>query len=80
MPYYHSSECYWRLEASHGSPFELEFQDFHLEHHPSCSLDYLAVCTVHLYVIRGSPHLLITGFGVCIFSFLSLEDFNSSLA
>ncbi|NP_445784.3 cubilin precursor [Rattus norvegicus] len=43
MPYYHSSECYWRLEASHGSPFELEFQDFHLEHHPSCSLDYLAV-------------------------------------
>ncbi|KAL6069282.1 hypothetical protein STEG23_019741, partial [Scotinomys teguina] len=43
MPYYHSSECYWRLEASHGSPFQLEFQDFHLEHHPSCSLDYLAV-------------------------------------
>lgn len=43
MPYYHSSECYWRLEASHGSAFQLEFQDFHLEHHPSCSLDYLAV-------------------------------------
>ncbi|XP_035298709.1 cubilin isoform X2 [Cricetulus griseus] len=43
MPYYHSSECYWWLEASHGSPFLLEFQDFHLEHHPNCSLDYLAV-------------------------------------
>ncbi|XP_051007258.1 cubilin [Acomys russatus] len=43
MPYYHSSECYWRLQASQGSPFQLEFQDFHLEHHPSCALDYLAV-------------------------------------
>ncbi|XP_041486764.1 cubilin isoform X1 [Microtus oregoni] len=43
MPYYHSSECYWQLEASHGSPFQLEFQDFHVEPHPSCSLDYLAV-------------------------------------
>ncbi|XP_021504160.1 cubilin isoform X2 [Meriones unguiculatus] len=43
MPYYHSSECYWWLKASQGSPFQLEFQDFHLEHHPSCSLDYLAV-------------------------------------
>ncbi|EPY78032.1 tolloid-like protein 2 precursor [Camelus ferus] len=43
MPYYHSSECYWWLKASHGSPFELEFEDFHLEHHPNCTFDYLAV-------------------------------------
>uniref|UniRef100_A0A8C5UZ61 Cubilin n=1 Tax=Microcebus murinus TaxID=30608 RepID=A0A8C5UZ61_MICMU len=43
MPYYHSSECYWWLKASHGSPFELQFKDFHLEHHPNCTLDYLAV-------------------------------------
>nr|XP_023417709.1 cubilin [Cavia porcellus] len=43
MPYYHSSECYWWLKSSHGSPFELTFKDFHLEHHPNCSLDYLAV-------------------------------------
>lgn len=46
MPYYHSSECYWQLKASHGSPFQLEFQDFHVEPHPNCSLDYLAVCTM----------------------------------
>lgn len=44
MPYYHSSECSWRLKASHGSPFLLEFEDFHLEYHPNCSQDYLAVC------------------------------------
>ncbi|XP_023561215.1 cubilin [Octodon degus] len=43
MPYYHSSECYWWLKASHGSPFTLTFKDFHLEYHPNCSLDYLAV-------------------------------------
>ncbi|KAM6162076.1 cubilin isoform 2-T2 [Erethizon dorsatum] len=43
MPYYHSSECYWLLKSSHGSPFELNFKDFHLEYHPNCSLDYLAV-------------------------------------
>uniref|UniRef100_A0A671G8C4 Cubilin n=1 Tax=Rhinolophus ferrumequinum TaxID=59479 RepID=A0A671G8C4_RHIFE len=43
MPYYHSSECYWWLKSSQGSPFELEFEDFHLEHHPNCTLDYLAV-------------------------------------
>ncbi|XP_036315022.1 cubilin [Pipistrellus kuhlii] len=43
MPYYHSSECYWWLKASQGSPFELEFEEFHLEHHPDCTLDYLAV-------------------------------------
>uniref|UniRef100_A0A8C3YL53 Cubilin n=1 Tax=Catagonus wagneri TaxID=51154 RepID=A0A8C3YL53_9CETA len=43
MPYYHSSECYWWLKSSHGSPFELEFEDFHLEYHPNCTLDYLDV-------------------------------------
>ncbi|XP_040824205.1 cubilin [Ochotona curzoniae] len=43
MPYYHSSECYWLLKASHGSPFKLEFLNFHLEYHPNCTLDYLAV-------------------------------------
>ncbi|KAM7237074.1 hypothetical protein CapIbe_011318 [Capra ibex] len=43
MPYYHSSECSWWLKASHGSPFLLEFEDFHLEYHPNCSQDYLAV-------------------------------------
>ncbi|XP_049633697.1 cubilin [Suncus etruscus] len=43
MPYYHGSECYWKLQASQGSPFQLEFEDFHLESHPNCSLDYLAV-------------------------------------
>ncbi|XP_037366570.1 cubilin isoform X2 [Talpa occidentalis] len=43
MPYYHNSECYWWLRSSRGSPFELEFEDFHLEHHPDCTLDYLAV-------------------------------------
>ncbi|XP_077015414.1 cubilin-like [Tamandua tetradactyla] len=43
MPYYDSSECRWQLQASRGSPFVLEFGDFHLEPHPNCSLDYLAV-------------------------------------
>uniref|UniRef100_U3KLX7 Cubilin n=1 Tax=Oryctolagus cuniculus TaxID=9986 RepID=U3KLX7_RABIT len=43
MPYYHSSECYWLLKASHGSPFKLEFINFHLEYHPNCTLDYVAV-------------------------------------
>ncbi|XP_004605400.2 cubilin [Sorex araneus] len=43
LPYYHGSECYWRLQASRGSPFLLEFEAFHLEEHPNCSLDYLAV-------------------------------------
>lgn len=43
MPYYHSSECSWWLKASRGSPFLLEFEDFHLEYHPNCSQDYLAV-------------------------------------
>ncbi|XP_004716072.1 cubilin [Echinops telfairi] len=43
MPYYHSSECYWWLKSSHGSLFEVEFEDFHLEYHPNCTLDYLAV-------------------------------------
>ncbi|XP_075408563.1 cubilin [Tenrec ecaudatus] len=43
MPYYHSSECYWWLKSSHGSLFEVEFEDFHLEFHPNCTSDYLAV-------------------------------------
>ncbi|XP_010605410.1 cubilin [Fukomys damarensis] len=43
MPYYHSSECYWWLKSSHGSSFELTFEDFHLEYHLNCSLDYLAI-------------------------------------
>uniref|UniRef100_A0A4X2M7T4 Cubilin n=1 Tax=Vombatus ursinus TaxID=29139 RepID=A0A4X2M7T4_VOMUR len=43
MPYYHSSECFWLLKSSRGSQFELTFEDFHLESHPSCSLDYLDV-------------------------------------
>ncbi|XP_036131390.1 cubilin [Molossus molossus] len=43
MPYYHSSDCSWLLRSSHGSPFELEFEEFHLEHHPDCTADYLAV-------------------------------------
>ncbi|XP_074049030.1 cubilin [Macrotis lagotis] len=43
MPYYHSSECFWLLKSNRGSQFELMFKDFHLESHPNCSLDYLAV-------------------------------------
>ncbi|XP_072507728.1 cubilin [Notamacropus eugenii] len=43
MPYYHSSECFWLLKSSRGSQFELTFEDFHLESHPNCSLDYLQV-------------------------------------
>uniref|UniRef100_F7D8H4 Cubilin n=1 Tax=Ornithorhynchus anatinus TaxID=9258 RepID=F7D8H4_ORNAN len=43
MPYYHQSECSWKLQASRGSPFELQFVDFHLQEHPNCSSDYLAV-------------------------------------
>ncbi|OBS75721.1 hypothetical protein A6R68_17827, partial [Neotoma lepida] len=58
MPYYHSSECYWLLEASHGSPFQLEFQDFHLEHHPSCSLDYLAVLCDNVVIVNKTHGIL----------------------
>ncbi|XP_031795774.1 cubilin [Sarcophilus harrisii] len=43
MPYYHNSECFWLLKSSRGSQFELTFQKFHLESHPNCSSDYLAV-------------------------------------
>uniref|UniRef100_A0A8C0J8V6 Cubilin n=1 Tax=Chelonoidis abingdonii TaxID=106734 RepID=A0A8C0J8V6_CHEAB len=43
MPYYHNSECYWLLKSSRGSPFEIQFKQFHLEFHPNCSSDYLAV-------------------------------------
>ncbi|XP_053215446.1 cubilin [Podarcis raffonei] len=43
LPYYHNSECYWLLKSSHGSPFELQFDQFHLEPHSSCQYDYVAV-------------------------------------
>uniref|UniRef100_A0A8C3I7Z9 Cubilin n=1 Tax=Chrysemys picta bellii TaxID=8478 RepID=A0A8C3I7Z9_CHRPI len=43
MPYYHNSECYWLLKSSRGSLFEIQFKQFHLEFHPKCSSDYLAV-------------------------------------
>uniref|UniRef100_A0A8C9LFB5 Cubilin n=1 Tax=Pavo cristatus TaxID=9049 RepID=A0A8C9LFB5_PAVCR len=43
MPYYHSSECYWLLRGSRGTPFEIQFEQFHLEYHPKCNFDYLAV-------------------------------------
>uniref|UniRef100_A0A8D0GFF0 Cubilin n=1 Tax=Sphenodon punctatus TaxID=8508 RepID=A0A8D0GFF0_SPHPU len=43
MPYYHNSECYWLLKSSRGSPYELQFDQFHLEFHERCSYDYLAV-------------------------------------
>lgn len=48
MPYYRNSECYWLLKSSRGSPFEIQFEQFHLEPHPKCTFDYLAVCTVFL--------------------------------
>uniref|UniRef100_A0A8D2IQV5 Cubilin n=1 Tax=Varanus komodoensis TaxID=61221 RepID=A0A8D2IQV5_VARKO len=43
LPYYHNAECYWLLSSSRGSPFEVQFDQFHLESHPSCNFDYLAV-------------------------------------
>ncbi|XP_019353396.2 cubilin [Alligator mississippiensis] len=43
MPYYRNSECYWLLKSSRGSPFEIQFEQFHLEPHPKCTFDYLAV-------------------------------------
>ncbi|NXY67496.1 CUBN protein, partial [Glareola pratincola] len=43
MPYYHNSECYWLLRGSRGTPFEIQFEQFHLEYHPKCNFDYLAV-------------------------------------
>ncbi|XP_040403063.1 cubilin [Cygnus olor] len=43
MPYYHNSECYWLLRGNRGTPFEIQFEQFHLEYHPKCNFDYLAV-------------------------------------
>lgn len=43
MPYYRNSECYWLLKGSRGSPFEIQFEQFHLEYHRKCTFDYLAV-------------------------------------
>lgn len=43
MPYYQNSECYWLLKGNQGSPFEIQFEQFHLEYHQKCSFDYLAV-------------------------------------
>uniref|UniRef100_A0A8B9GL35 Cubilin n=1 Tax=Amazona collaria TaxID=241587 RepID=A0A8B9GL35_9PSIT len=43
MPYYHNSECYWLLQGNRGTPFEIQFEQFHLEYHPQCNFDYLAV-------------------------------------
>ncbi|XP_040449627.1 cubilin isoform X3 [Falco naumanni] len=43
MPYYHNSECYWLLRGSRGTPFEIQFEQFHLEYHSECNFDYLAV-------------------------------------
>ncbi|KAL8165121.1 UNVERIFIED_CONTAM: hypothetical protein K2H54_029738 [Gekko kuhli] len=43
MPYHHNAECYWLLKSSHGSPFEIQFDQFHLESHASCRYDYVDV-------------------------------------
>ncbi|XP_013797015.2 cubilin [Apteryx mantelli] len=43
MPYYHNSECYWLLRGNRGTPFEIQFEQFHLEYHPKCDFDYLTV-------------------------------------
>ncbi|NWR74432.1 CUBN protein, partial [Centropus unirufus] len=43
MPYYQNSECYWMLRGNRGTPFEIQFEQFHLEYHPKCKFDYLAV-------------------------------------
>ncbi|XP_063003684.1 cubilin [Elgaria multicarinata webbii] len=43
MPYHHNAECYWLLRSSRGSPFEIQFDEFHLESYSSCIFDYLAV-------------------------------------
>ncbi|XP_067326675.1 cubilin [Anolis sagrei] len=43
LPYHHNAECYWLLKSSRGSPFEIQFDQFHLESHRSCEYDYLAV-------------------------------------
>ncbi|NXD11879.1 CUBN protein, partial [Nothocercus nigrocapillus] len=46
MPYYHNSECYWLLRGNRGTPFEIQFEQFHLENHTKCNFDYLAVRTL----------------------------------
>ncbi|KAK2531299.1 Cubn [Columba livia] len=43
MPYYHNSECYWLLRGNRGTPFEIQFEQFHLDYHPKCNFDYVAV-------------------------------------
>ncbi|XP_060104406.1 cubilin [Heteronotia binoei] len=43
MPYHHNAECYWLLKSSHGSPFEIQFDQFHLESHARCQYDYVDV-------------------------------------
>uniref|UniRef100_A0A8C3CRJ2 Cubilin n=1 Tax=Cairina moschata TaxID=8855 RepID=A0A8C3CRJ2_CAIMO len=43
MPYYHNSECYWLLRGNRGTPFEIQFEQFHLENHSKCNFDYLAI-------------------------------------
>ncbi|XP_026541990.1 cubilin-like [Notechis scutatus] len=43
MPYYQNMKCYWLLKSSHGNVLEIYFDQFHLESHPSCYFDYLAV-------------------------------------
>ncbi|XP_037693302.1 cubilin [Choloepus didactylus] len=43
LPYSHGAECSWRLAGSAGSALMLELADFHLEAHPACARDYLAV-------------------------------------
>lgn len=52
MPYYHSSECYWLLRGSQGTPFEIHFEQFHLEYHPKCNYDYLAVCIPRPFALQ----------------------------
>ncbi|KAG8138936.1 hypothetical protein E2320_001717, partial [Naja naja] len=42
MPYYQNVKCYWLLKSTHGNVFEIYFDQFHLESHPSCYIDYLA--------------------------------------
>uniref|UniRef100_A0A8C0FEB1 Cubilin n=1 Tax=Bubo bubo TaxID=30461 RepID=A0A8C0FEB1_BUBBB len=43
MPYYHNSECYWLLKGNRGTPFEIQFEQFHVGYQPKCDFDYLVV-------------------------------------
>uniref|UniRef100_A0A8C8BEW9 Cubilin n=1 Tax=Otus sunia TaxID=257818 RepID=A0A8C8BEW9_9STRI len=43
MPYYHNSECYWLLRGNRGTPFEIQFEQFHVGYQSECDFDYLAV-------------------------------------